>query len=251
VKRRIASFMAAAILAATSHSAGALTSLPAQPRAGQDFLLHFEGSLDCGISASTHAGVATVSGSTITVTYPTGNICGLIQPGLYVNAAVPGLAAGSYAVVEKSSSSGSTRNSGTITVLPSTAVTRVSTSLAGLWYVPEAPGWGINIAEGQSGQLFVTWFTYASGNDGALIGGPVWSFTSGGQWVTPTQFTGVLATSLATPFGKPFDPASFSAAPVGMSSITLTGPDTLAFAITLVHATVESTQTFNLTRYKF
>ena len=241
----------AAISLAIGLPATAVEVVPAQPRAGQDFILHITGTIDCGPSAQIQA---SVTGTTITVAYRTDNLCGVLPPGRYWNVLVNVPQPGTYAVVQKSLSYDRSLAPEQITVFPAVApATRTSTSLAGLWYVPGQEGWGVNIAEGQSGQLFLTWFTYGGGGPSPSFNtaSPLWFFTSGGQWTSPTEFGGLLALGVGTPFNMPFNRTTFQASPAGATSLVVTGPDSMTFIATLALNDGVQTQTFNLTRYKF
>jgi len=241
----------AALVLAANAPAIAVELLPSQPRAGQDFVLHFTAYIGCGVATTP---TLSVSDSTIAISYREADACYLLPPGFYMNLLANVPQPGTYRVIQKSLNTSSTRDEGLITVLPSNpAATRTSTSLAGLWYVPSQPGWGLNVAEGQSGQLFLTWFTYGytGGTGNYNYSSPYWFFTSGGRWTSPTEFTGILAQGQGTDFSRPFDPNYFMTRPAGTATLTVTGPDTLTFTPTYAFAEGVKTQSFNLTRYKF
>ena len=53
-----------------------------------------------------------------------------------------------------------------------------------IWWNPNESGWGLNVAQHASGQLFATWFVYAP--DGAAQ----WYVLPGGAWHGPNFFEG-------------------------------------------------------------
>jgi hypothetical protein len=79
-------------------------------------------------------------------------------------------------------------------------------------------GWGINLSQGTTGNLFVTWYTYTP------EGKPFWLVASGGVWNTPTSFTGRVYQTTGSPYGATYNAASNTIKDVG--SITLDFVDT-------------------------
>ncbi len=55
-----------------------------------------------------------------------------------------------------------------------------------LWWNPGESGWGMNLTQHPSGQVFGVWYTYAADS------GPLWLVMTGGAWVTSRTFTGAL-----------------------------------------------------------
>lgn len=87
-----------------------------------------------------------------------------------------------------------------------------------LWYNANESGWGLNIVQHASRNIFAVWFTYGSN------GKPMWYVIPGGGWTSPTTFSGTLyATS-----GPAASSATFNASSVNVrqaGSITLTFSD--------------------------
>jgi hypothetical protein len=79
-------------------------------------------------------------------------------------------------------------------------------------------GWGINLSQGTTGNLFMTWYTYTPD------GKPLWLVASGGVWNTPTSFTGRMYQTTGSPYGATYNTASSMIKDVG--SITLDFVDT-------------------------
>jgi hypothetical protein len=79
-------------------------------------------------------------------------------------------------------------------------------------------GWGINLSQGMTGNLFLTWYTYTPD------GKPLWLVASGGVWNTPTSFTGRVYQTTGSPYGAQYNTANSTIKDVG--SITLDFTDT-------------------------
>lgn len=86
-----------------------------------------------------------------------------------------------------------------------------------LWYNANESGWGLDIVEHASQNIFAVWFTF--GSDGK----PAWYVVPGGGWTSPTTFSGTLyATS-----GPAVNAASFNASSV---NVRQAGSATLSFS---------------------
>jgi hypothetical protein len=86
-----------------------------------------------------------------------------------------------------------------------------------LWFNAGESGWGLQVIEHASQNIFAVWFTY--GSDGR----PMWYVVPGGGWTSPTTFSGTMyATS-----GPPASAASFNAASVNVRQV---GSATLSFS---------------------
>ena len=85
----------------------------------------------------------------------------------------------------------------------------------------------------------------------APVASPTWMSTPGGQWLSGTQYTGVLAVASGTVYYRPFDPAQTVVSPIGLSTLALTGTDTLTFTAAYNIGAGDTSQSFNLTRFKF
>jgi hypothetical protein len=79
-------------------------------------------------------------------------------------------------------------------------------------------GWGINLSQGTTGNLFLTWYTYTPD------GKPLWLVASGGVWNTPTSFTGRVYQTTGSPYSAQYNTANSTIKDVG--SITLDFTDT-------------------------
>jgi hypothetical protein len=71
-----------------------------------------------------------------------------------------------------------------------------------LWWNAQQSGWGLNVVQHPSGNLFLTWFAYASD------GRPVWYVVPGGTWTQANTFAGALYRVTGPVIGDSFDPAA-------------------------------------------
>lgn len=226
---------------------------PPEPRAGQDLVIYIDFPADCS-AGSSHIAQASIGDGAITVSYPMPIPCGIPLPGHWITAIVNVPKAGTYtisAVTNPNASTAQRRQVGQVTVMPAQSVVRTSVPLAGLWLVASQPGWGLNIAEGQSGQLFLTWYTYGGLALGDRFGTSTWLFTSSGMWTSPTTFTGALLQPSGTFFTRPFNPALTILQPVGSSTVEVTGTDSLTYTVHYNLGAGDGASTYNLTRFKF
>lgn len=125
---------------------------------------------------------------------------------------------GSYEVeiIKRAEGRGSTGKVGqtlTLTVTPRIATAPVA-NYTDLWWVPSESGWGLGLFHHPSDQIFGTLFVY--GSDGR----PVWYVIPGGQFVTPTTFTGRLYRAMGPNYGGAFNPAQVSPVSAGDARIS-------------------------------
>ena len=106
-----------------------------------------------------------------------------------------------------------------------------------LWWNPAENGWGMNLIQHPSGQVFAVWYTYATDS------GPLWLVMSGGQWVNSRTFTGKLyRTSGPSYMQLPFDPAAIKLNEVGTLTFNFTDVNNGSF--TWVVDGVQGTKVF-------
>ena len=264
MKRTTQAALGIAILATVGTAAAREMSVfPPEPVAGQDFVVHVAGTY-CGDHPLHGYADASVTGDTITVSYSasaSGACTSGGQPTLFTGAAVRVNAPGQYKVVVRPSV-WDAYAAGSVTVKEASPVTRTGTSLAGLWYVPAQPGWGLNITEGDSGQLFLTWYQFggADATGSSLTTSSSWTFVSGGTWLAPNTFSGALYRAVGMSLRLPiaYDPARVERSPLGVANVTLTSPETLTFTVdwadygfSNVYGYGRRQDTYNLTRYRF
>jgi len=67
-----------------------------------------------------------------------------------------------------------------------------------LWWNPGESGWGLNIVQHPSGNIFAVMYTYDTPNR------PMWYVMPGGTWSSSTVFTGALYRVTGSPASLPF-----------------------------------------------
>ena len=131
-----------------------------------------------------------VSGSVITVAYEAPAACFGERPASddYI-AVTASVAAGTYEVRFQQEQSGVVK---TNTVVIPVLVVRAN-DFTGLWYDPAAPGWGLHVAQGETGTLFATWFSYSATVTPAWSRAPgAWYYAPNAQPVSSTEASGPL-----------------------------------------------------------
>jgi lysyl endopeptidase len=87
-----------------------------------------------------------------------------------------------------------------------------------MWWNAAESGWGLNLTQHASGQVFGVWYTYTTPNR------PYWLILSGGQWVNGTVFTGKLYTVSGPHYAQPaFDTTKVITREVGVMTLTFGG----------------------------
>jgi lysyl endopeptidase len=102
-----------------------------------------------------------------------------------------------------------------------------------LWYFASESGWGINIVQHASHNLFAVWYTY--GPDGR----DTWYVMPSGAWSSSTKFTGTLFAVAAPAYNGPFDRNNVGNQPVGTATLTFSDADhgTLTYSVNGVSGT--------------
>jgi hypothetical protein len=98
--------------------------------------------------------------------------------------------------------------------------------LTDLWWNAAESGWGINIVQHPSGDLFATWFVY--GPDGK----PTWYVVPGGQWKDQWEYDGTVYRTRGPVLGA-FDPAAVERIAVGTAQLFFNSHDSAALRITV------------------
>lgn len=208
------------------------STFPATPQANLDFVLRVPEVASCGAFISSRADV---SGNAITLTYVNSGAC---FPELLdrfpVGAAVRVPAPGTYRVFLRGQAGnfvGDAQDLGSITVAAGAAATRAAPSLAGIWLSPSQPGWGLTIAEGESGQAFLVWYTYAMDQPNAYPVRSSWYFMPSSQWSGPNQLTAPVYSAAGPTVASAFNPSRVRTNAVGIATVTVQGPDAITFAV--------------------
>ena len=221
--------LAFALLILSAAARGELRIIPSTVYAGHEFVVQFDGN-GCGPFSQARSEVA---GEQVTIVYEDNGVCFATQPpgALFVSAVVRVLSAGTYTIRHRDEYRGTvlfTGSLGSVTVQPAPAAARPPYSLNGLWFVPTEPGIGVDIIEGDSGQLFVMWFTYL-GSATASSAPASWFVASTVRWTSASQATGVFYTATGPRMGTAYDPALIRFTPVGTLTITAHSADSITF----------------------
>lgn len=258
--RRAVAILGLGLLAAVHASAQSVRTIPAQPRAQEDFLVVY--GVGIGVPQRMFSSRATTTAGRIDVQARVegGDSLGKTLDVLTI-ANVP--AAGSYAVNAATtymsfgetadySASAASQPLGTITVAAATpAATPQWRTLSGLYLRADEPGWGLHVAQTASGKLFATWYTYdddySAGNGTAPS---VWYAVSSGKWISPREFRGVLHDATGVPAGYPYESRHASVRPAGVATFRFLDEDRVAMSIEFAQASrFQVPQT--LTRFRF
>lgn len=97
-----------------------------------------------------------------------------------------------------------------------------------LWFNANESGWGLNIVEHASQNIFAVWFTF--GSDGK----PAWYVVPGGGWTSPTTFSGTLyATSGPAASSASFNASSVNVRQVGSATLSFSDANTGTWSYTV------------------
>ena len=83
-----------------------------------------------------------------------------------------------------------------------------------MWWNANESGWGLNVIQHASGNIFAIWYTY--GADGKRV----WYHMPGGSWTSPTTFTGTIYATAGPHLAGGFDPNRVTRAAVGTGTLT-------------------------------
>jgi hypothetical protein len=250
---KVAAAILVALLGAAQAAQAEVKAWPESPHAGQEFVLQFNGN-GCGPFTNARAEVA---GSIITVAFEDAGVCfGLQPPGAtFVSVALRApVAAGTYEVRQRDEYRGQVllnQSVGQVTVGPAAFPTRPTQSLNGLWFDPQAPGQGLSITEGDSGQLFLVWFTYSAVSNDGVRAPTAWYMASSTQWITNTSASGPYYSSTGPRDGTAFNPALVRHFPLGLATVTLISPNNVIFEVEGNNGIGTFRSTLNLQKFGF
>ncbi len=96
-----------------------------------------------------------------------------------------------------------------------------------LWWNPAESGWGLNIIQHASRNIFAVWYTY--GNDAK----PMWFTIPGGTWTGSATFTGDVYSTSGPAANTAFNPAQVRATKVGTATLAFSdaGNGSLSYTI--------------------
>jgi lysyl endopeptidase len=101
------------------------------------------------------------------------------------------------------------------------------TDYSDLWWNPAESGWGLNIVQHASRNIFATWFTYADGPR------PMWFTLPGGTWTSANTFTGSVYSTSGPAANAGFDPSRVRATQVGSATLTFSDTNNGTFSYTI------------------
>jgi cytochrome c553 len=96
-----------------------------------------------------------------------------------------------------------------------------------LWYNAAESGWGLNLIQHASNNIFGVIYTYEAPNR------PVWYVMPGGSWTTTTIFTGSLYHVTGAPGNVPFNPSAVAVTGVGSATLAFTDVNHASFTYTV------------------
>jgi Cytochrome C oxidase, cbb3-type, subunit III len=105
-----------------------------------------------------------------------------------------------------------------------------------LWWNPQESGWGLNLVQHASSNIFGVMYTYEAPNR------PLWLVIPGGVWSSSLQFTGTIYRVNGPP-ASGFDPALVNVRPVGTATLTFSDRNNGVITFTLDGALVTKTIT--------
>ncbi len=88
------------------------------------------------------------------------------------------------------------------------------TDYTDMWWNASESGWGINVIQHASGNVFAIWYTY--GSDGKRV----WYHMPGGTWTSSTTVSGNIYATAGPGFDGAFDPNRVTRTPVGTGMFT-------------------------------
>lgn len=105
-----------------------------------------------------------------------------------------------------------------------------------LWWNPQESGWGLNLVQHASSNIFGVMYTYEAPNR------PLWLVIPGGTWTSTLQFTGAIY-RVTGPLAHAFDPSKVNVRPVGTATLTFSDRNNGVLTFTLDGASVTKTIT--------
>ena len=96
-----------------------------------------------------------------------------------------------------------------------------------LWWNPNESGWGLNLIQHASRNIFGVWYTYRQ--DGKAV----WYVIPGGTWISDNVFRGDVYITSGPAANGAFDTTRVTVSPVGSAVITFTTPTSGTFAYTI------------------
>ncbi len=102
-----------------------------------------------------------------------------------------------------------------------------ATDYSDLWWNPSESGWGLNIIQHASRNIFAVWYTY--GGDSR----PMWFTVPGGTWTASNTFTGSVYATSGPAANAAFDPSRVAASAVGTATLTFSDANNGTWSYTI------------------
>jgi hypothetical protein len=96
-----------------------------------------------------------------------------------------------------------------------------------LWWNPAESGWGLNLIQHASRNIFGVWYTYG------LDGKRTWYVIPGGTWLNNNTFRGDIYATTGMPPTQGFDPNRVTRTVVGTGTLTFSDANTGTFAFSI------------------
>jgi hypothetical protein len=111
------------------------------------------------------------------------------------------------------------------------SATAGTTDYTDLWWNPDESGWGLNLIQHASRNIFGVWYTYG------LDGKRIWYVMPGGTWLSGNVFRGDIYVTSGPPQTGPFDPNRVTRTVVGSGTLTFSDASngTFAYSINGIH----------------
>jgi hypothetical protein len=119
---------------------------------------------------------------------------------------------------------------------PTQPVVNPAFDFSDLWWNPDESGWGLNLVQHETHQVFAVMYTYEAPNR------PLWLVIPGGTWTSGLQFSGTIY-RVTGPLASAFDPTKVNVRPVGTATLTFSDRDNGVFSFTIDGAQVTKTIT--------
>jgi hypothetical protein len=103
-----------------------------------------------------------------------------------------------------------------------------ATDYSDLWWNASESGWGLNVIQHASRNIFAVWFTYRED------GRPTWFTLPGGTWTSSSTFTGSIYSTAGPPASAAsFDSRQVKVTPVGTGTLTFSDANNGTWAYTI------------------
>lgn len=119
---------------------------------------------------------------------------------------------------------------------PPPTATTPAFDFSDLWFNPAESGWGLNLVQHASGNIFGVMYTYEAPNR------PLWLVIPGGSWTTSMQFTGGIF-RVTGPLASAFDSAKVIVRAVGTATLSFADRNNGVITFTIDGVTVTKTIT--------